>query len=56
MDEPIRQKSKIQLRKRITTFLGCCPLRVHFEDGNQGLIGRASGHLLIRFEIIEGRK
>jgi hypothetical protein len=54
--EPIKAKSNIPLKKRITTFLGCCPLRVLFEDGNSGLIGRGSGHLLIRFEVIKGKK
>lgn len=54
--EPIKAESKIPLKKRITTFLGCCPLRVLFDDGNQGLIGRGSGHLLICFEIISGHK
>lgn len=53
---PIKAESKIMLKKRITTFLGCCPLRVQFADGNQGLIGRGSGHLLIRLEIIEGKR
>ncbi len=56
MDVPVKAEAKILLKKRITTFLGCCPLRVLFEDGNQGLIGRGSGQLLTRFEIISGQK
>lgn len=54
--EPIKAESKIPLKKRITIFLGCCPLRVLFEDNNQGLIGRGSGHLLMRFEVIKGKR
>lgn len=56
MDLPITAESVIPLKKRITAFLGCCPLRVLFNDGNHGLIGRGSGHLLIRFEIIDGKQ
>ncbi|HZW13194.1 MAG TPA: hypothetical protein VFF81_08390 [Noviherbaspirillum sp.] len=56
MDQPIKAESRIPLKKRITIFLGCCPLRVLFEDGNYGLIGRGSGPLLIRCEIIQGKR
>jgi acetyltransferase-like isoleucine patch superfamily enzyme len=54
--EAIKAESKIPLKKRITTFFSACPLRVLFDDGNQGVVGRGSADLLIRFEIILGKQ
>lgn len=54
--EPIRAESKVSLRQRVNTYIGCCPLRVVFEDGNEGVFGRGSGALLVRLSVIKGQK
>ena len=54
--DAIKATGQIPRRKRVHTFIGCCPLRLIFEDGNEGLIGRGSGGLLIRMAVTAGQK
>ena len=52
----VQAAGAIPLEVRIDTFIGCCPLRLIWEDGSQALLGRGSSPLIKRFDLTRGKK